>query len=100
MVFGKKETAAQKKERLEKELAATVEEAAKELQPPQAPTRVQEVVSEPTGNGEAVKSLIEEMEQKYGSVFPELGPSGHAAVERMLLLALIGEVRALREAMK
>ncbi|RLA46945.1 MAG: hypothetical protein DRR04_05400 [Gammaproteobacteria bacterium] len=99
MVFGKKkETAAEKKARLEKELAATVAEVEKELPPlPEAPTPVQEMSNEPKGNGNSVKSLIEELEAKFGQVFPELGPSGHAAVERMLLIALIAEVRALRE---
>ena len=100
MVFKKKETAEQKKARLEAELATMAAEVEKELEPPQAPTRVQEVVSEPTGNDVAVKSLIEEIEQKYGSVFPELGPSGHVAVERLLLLAIVGELRELREALK
>lgn len=101
MVFGKKkkETMAEKKARLEKELAATVQEAEKELTPPEPPTMVQEVTGE-NNSGVSVQSLIEELETKYGQVFPELGPSGHAAVERLLLLALVVEIRELRKKLK
>ena len=109
MVFGKKkETTEQRKNRLEKELIAiqgrleteTKKEATdlkKETASLDSPTPVQEMRNEQKGNGEAVKSLMEDLQKKYGGVFPELGPSDHAHVLRMLLLGVIGELQELRK---
>ena len=103
MRFGKKkETAAQKKARLEKELAETTVDAEKELVPPEPPvsTPVKTMANtkkDETGQKDDLEKLVTELETKYSGVFPELGPSGHAHVERWLLLAIIGELRALRE---
>lgn len=100
MVFKKKESTAEKMARLRKELEA-VEAEIKVPEPPKIPeeTRVHEMTSEETRPGVA-ESFVAELEARFGLVFPELGPSGHAHVERWLLLALIAEVRALREEMR
>lgn len=104
MVFGKKkETATQKKARLEKELAVTAAELEKELLPPpipEPPTPVHEMKNEKNGDAEVYETFIESTMARYEKVFPELGPSGHAHVERTLLVAILAELKELREALK
>ena len=105
MVFGKKkaETVTEKKQRLEKELAAVAAEEEKALtppSPPEPPTMVQEMKNDKKGDAEAYESFIESAMSRFESSFPELGPSGHAHVERTLLVAILAKLEEIREALK
>lgn len=102
MVFKKKETPEQKKARLEAELAALNKPPEPPPPPPrEEPTLVQEVKSDKEGPpAEFKQGFFQEVEAAYGQELPELGPSGHAHVERVLLLAILAELRMLRDAIQ
>ena len=106
MVFGKKkvESATEKKARLEKELDE-LNETFKKIDPTredvaEPETMVQEMKNEKNGNAEVSETFIESTMSRYEHAFPELGPSGHAHVLRTLLVAILSELKELREALK
>lgn len=122
MVFGKKKDplkeAQEREAKLRDELAAT-ERARRELEERSAPTPTLTVqtdgAEEKAAPAEAVhpvqpreltpeekrlEELLRYFAENYDGGFGELGPSGHASVERGLLLGILGELRALRQELK
>lgn len=124
MVFGKKKDplkeAQEREAKLRDELAAT-ERARKELEERSAPTPVIETAqvggeapaapaaapvhaAQPerpkTDADKRLEELLRYFAENYDGGFGELGPSGHASVERGLLLGILGELRLLRQELK
>lgn len=95
MAFGmKKESKEEKAARLRKELdelSKTDKDAAVIVD-----ALVSEMKNEQKGAAEPGPSFVEDLE-RFAGVFPELGPSAHAHYERVLLVAILEELRALRE---